>query len=61
MWGVTLILLLLGLTIPPLVSGQEAATPVSENTTIVDISDDRVNIVIQTSATQLEGESPAVI
>jgi hypothetical protein len=61
LWGVTLILLLLGLTTPPLVSGQEAATPVSENTTIVDISDDRVNIVIQTSATQLEGESPAVI
>lgn len=58
---VTFILLICGLTMPPLASGQKAATPVSENTTIVDISDDRVNIVIQTSATQLEGESPAVI
>jgi hypothetical protein len=46
---------------PPLASGQEAATPVSENTTIVDISDNRVNTVIETSATQLKGESTAVI
>jgi hypothetical protein len=52
---------MLGLTMPPLASGQEAATPVSENTTIVDISDNRVNTVIQTSATQLQDESTAVI